>query len=545
MNTLSGDRARAKQTRRDYFQWRFKRLLGLTSTLEKPWVVGIADEQDGTLKKETLLQDLEVQVPKWLNFPTNPAFWETLQLKYSLTGEPNSYRAAGELIQVVPTNPPDPEQFPIKMAFPKELLPRDGKVWILYEHENYRGDTPVDSAPIELICDSTPPWGEQEPTFAEGPSGTVDEAYLRAHPQGIEFVLSDYEGRQESDTYKLYYLNAPPSGPGDLQISVNEGVLTDSLQVVVPVDSVRVRGNGTFYSVYTLSDKAGNLSRIAFSRRVEVELGEVPKDLLPPEVPPADDGVLDLEDVRAGINVVIQQYVNHRPEDRLAITFGGIALPEVALGSSPFPIEVPVSHDTLKAAYASATEYLNIPVSYQVLRDGASYGPAQTDVRLNFSVAGPARPSPDPTWPSPINPGLTAPTITSASGPPNEVGAGDHGEDVTLTFSLYDRIKVGQVVDFYWNGVEITEARYVHTGNARTNIDRAIPWKYVSGGGIGDIPVYFIVRGGESDALNDQESVRQSVRVPFFNLIADPRDLPEHHEPGLAELQFAVGPGRP
>lgn len=520
MNTFADARARAKQTRLDYFRWRFQRLLGLSNTLEKPWVAGMADELDGTLKKETLQADLEVHVPKWLNFPTNPLFGETLQLKYSLTGAPNSYLAAGDLLQVVPTNPPDPDQFPIKMAFPKALVPRDGELWIVYEHENYRGDPKVDSAPIKLICDSTAPWGEQEPTFADGPPGIVDEAYLRAHPDGIELVLTDYDGRQASDRYKLYYLLQPPKGPGDLQIVASTGVLEDTLQVIVPTDSVRNHGNGTFYCVYTLEDKAGNTSRISFYRQVSVELGEVPKDLLPPEVPLAADGVLDLADAQAGISVVIKAYTNHAPEDSLAISLNGIALPEVPLGTQTFPVEVRVGNDVLQAAYGSATAYLPVPVSFQVKRAEASYGPAQSDVTLNFSVAGPERPNPDPTWPSSINPRLTAPTITSASGPPNEVGAGDFNKDVTLTFPVYDRIKTGQVVDIFVNGTEVPEAQYIHTGGDG-DVECTIPWSYISRLSVGEHPVHYVVRGGESNSLNDQESVHQRVRVPLFNLEAD------------------------
>lgn len=515
--------ARAKQARLDYFRWRFKRLLGLTNTLEKPWVVGMADELDGTLKKETLAQDLEVHVPKWLNFPTNPAFWETLQLKYSLTGEPNTYIAAGDVLEVVPKNPPDPDQFPIKMAFPKALLPQDGELWIVYEHENYRGEK-ADSAPIKLICDSTPPYGEQVPQFADAPIDTIDEAYLQAHPDGIEFVILDYDGQQASDTYKLYYRTEPPKGPEDLTITANEGELPDSRRIFVPAEIVRNRGDDTFYSVFTVSDKAGNTSRISYAWQVNVKLTEeetVPENLQPPQVRLAADGVLDLADAQAGIKVEIDEYTNHDPEDLLVVSFHGSALPEIKLGTTPFPIEVDVDDDVLQAAYGNATEYLTVPVSYEVRRGTASFGSPQTDVILNFSVAGPGRPIPDPTWPSSINPNLTAPTITSASGPPNEVGEGDFGKDVTVTFGLYAGIKTGQVIDIFWGGTEVPEARYVHTG-ATADIERVIPWLYVNRGGTGEIQVHYIVRGGEASALNDQESVRQPVLVPFFILEADP-----------------------
>ncbi|MFK3774862.1 hypothetical protein [Pseudomonas sp. NPDC089406] len=523
MNTFVVARARAKQTRLDYFRWRFKRLLGLTNTLEKPWVAGMADELDGTLKKETLAQDLEVHVPKWLNFPTNPAFWETLQLKFSLTGAPNTYTAAGDLLTVVPKNPPDPDQFPIKMPFPKELLPRDGDLWIVYEHENYRGEK-ADSAPIKLICDSTPPYGEQEPRFAEGPSDTIDEAYLQTHPDGIEFVIPDYAGRQASDYYKLYYRTEPPSGPGDLTITANEGALQDSRRVIIPVEIVRSRGDGTFYSVFTVSDKAGNTSRISYTWQVNVKLTEeetVPENLQPPLVRLAADGVLDLADAQLGIKVEIDEYTNHDPEDRLVVSFRGIPLPEIVLGETPFPIEVDVGNGVLQTAYGNATEYLTVPVSYEVRRGTASFGSPKTDVILNFSVAGPARPDPDLTWPSSTNPNLTAPTITSASGPPNEVGTGDYGKDVTVTFGLYAGIKPGQVIDIFWGGTEVPEAQYVHTGGS-ADIERVIPWLYVSRGGTGVVQVHYTARGREASAFNDQESVRQPVNVPTFILEADP-----------------------
>lgn len=123
----------------------------------------------------------------------------------------------------------------------------------------------------------------------------------------------------------------------------------------------------------------------------------------------ADDGVLSLKDAQAGVQVDIPAYTNYRKEDKIAIKWGTTPLIAEQVGSRRFPISISVTSDILRNEYGKASGEVATPVSYQVLRGHAAYGPAADDFAVDFSVAGPERPDPDPDWPDPVNDKMLAP----------------------------------------------------------------------------------------------------------------------------------------
>lgn len=518
MSTSSNNRTRAENTRRDYFKRKTAQLPNILANLEKPDMAAgsIVDPEDGTLHKDLLQDDLELLIPQWENLPEfDLPFNETLQLKYSLTGLPNSFQTVGPLLEL--PLPISPTIFPIKMKFPKANLPRDGKLWIAYNHVDFMG-APYSSDPIELTCDTVAPWNQTEPTFADAPP-LINEAYLAANPEGIEVTLTEYPDRKPGDRCELFYLSEPPRGPDDLTIVANSVVLDASRQVTLPIDTVRDRGDGRFYITYLLYDKAHNRSNMALYVHADVVLGNEPADLQPPEVPLAADGLVDLKDAQAGVSVRIPEYQHRKNRDMLVIKWGNTLLDEEPLGSRPFPIDVPVFNQALNTEYGAATGPVTTSVSYQVKRGHVLYGPEAKDVEVDFSVAGPERPDPDPTWPDPVNPRLDAPEITSDSGLSNEVAPPDRGKPATLTFTWYDGVDDGHVVDFYWGGTLVTSYT-VDMADAPSK-DFVIPWAVISAAGNNDqLPVHYTLRAGV-DAANEQESPRQYVKVHAISMAPD------------------------
>ncbi|MGX1017622.1 hypothetical protein AB7M33_000298 [Pseudomonas sp. Y3 TE3536] len=517
-------RFRAEKARRNFLNLQDAPPTPALAELTKPNVRGIVDVNDGTLHKDSLKQNLIVEIPQWPFLPpgSDPSDYVTLQLQFTLTGAEHTFVAIGPVRRFEP--PIVPGDFPLILEFPQDSIPRNGKLWLRYELIDHLGDKYV-SLPIELICDSVAPWRDDPAPPLLPPNEIINEHYLVNHPEGIELDLPDYQDRAPGDTYQVFYLKEWSEEDTDYDNPAAAGAVTDDLKVILPADSIRLLGDGRFYIVYYLFDKARNRSRIRLPATIDVVLTPEPANLQRPKVPLAtDDGVLSLDDAHAGVAVEIELYTNRKDDDKILVTWGSTVLPTEQVGSGPFPIKIFVPHRVLRDEYGKATGVVPTNVSYKVLRHHAPYGPADDDFNVDFSVAGPERPDPDPTWP--VNPALLAPTITSFTGLENEIALPDRGQDATLTFDVYPDAANGQVVDFYWNGTLVTEARWVVDQATGTEKSVTIPWSYIERAGNDPaLPVHYTVRASLT-AINEQESSPRYVHVTAIDMTPD--DLAFH-----------------
>lgn len=487
--------------------------------LTAPDVQGIVDRADGTLHKDRLKADLKVEIPAWPYLPPgdDPNDYVTLQLQFTLTGAEDSFRAIGPLRKFEP--PIKPEHFPLELFFPQASIPRNGKLWIRYQLEDHIPDTYV-SLPIELICDSVAPWGDNPVPPLEGPEGIINENYLIDHIDGIEFTIPTYTDRAPGDTYQAFYVKEWPDEDAIYDNPVALGPVTDDMKITIPAANVRALGDGRFYAIYYLFDKAQNRSRIRVPATVDVVLTPEPTRLLPPKVPAADDGVVSLADAQAGVHVEIHRYGNPRSEDRIAIKWGLTPLTVEQVGSRTFPISIPVPNDVLRKEYGQATGVVPTNVSYEILRGFAPYGPAADNFGVDFSIVGPVRPDPDPDWPDPVNSKLGAPVIYGSTRRPNEILPEDRDEDATLEFEIFEGAANGQIVEFYWGGTEVVEARWIVDLTSNTSKSVTIPWSYIQKAGNNlALPVHYTVRA--SDGINKQESITQYVVVSAIDMTPD------------------------
>ncbi|WP_143515036.1 MULTISPECIES: hypothetical protein [unclassified Pseudomonas] len=522
---LSDSRSKAEEARKRYLKSKTANLQPSPKSLNAPDVKGIVDPSDGTLHRDALTQALEVRIPPWPILPDDPELgWEELQLEFSLTGADGSFKDIGPLEQY--DAPILPGDFPILLSFPQRDIPVNGELWIRYKHIDYLGSESW-SAAIKLICDSIPPWGEQVvPDPVQLPPGHINESYLASHPGGIEVILPPRADEQPGDTFKLYYLEKWPEEQSEFGTPVAEGPVPADRKVIISVEKVREKGDGRFFVTFFEFDKATNKSRMAYPGSVDVVLGDEPEDLQPPEVFLALDGILDLKDAQCGVTVDIREYKNRGMRDTIEVTWksatsaGSVLRPE-PVGSRPFPISVPVPPEVLRKEYGTSTGIEVTNVSYRILRGEVPYGPVDDDINVDFSYVGPERPEEDLEWPTPINPGLNAPEITSDSGQSNKLVRADAGKDATLSFALYERIELGHVVDFYWNGTLVEEATWVVDRVTGAPKVVTILWKYILAAGNNPrLPVHYTVRA-EADALNEQESERQYVDADAVTITPD------------------------
>jgi len=515
-NTLKHHRA--TKARRNYLKLQDAPPSPAWDALAAPSVKGIIDPSDNTLDKDYLKSDLDVGIPQFPHLPSDPSDFVQLQLQYSLTGADDSFSAIGSIEVLTP--PLESSLFPYSMAFPQVAIPRNGPLWIRYEMDDPTGL--YYSSPIKLTCDSVAPWGDDPAPPLTTPTGIINQTYLANNPAGIELLIPDYLDRAPGDTYQAFYLSVWSEDDEEYDNPIAVGPIPANLKIFIPGDRVRQLGDGRFYIVYYLFDKAGNRSRIRLPATVDVVLTPEPENLRPPRVPLAtDDSVLSLADAQVGVDVVIDAYTNALHQDKIAITWGTKPLAVEQIGSRVFPFSIRVPSDILRDEYGGASSVITTNVSYQVLRGEAPYGPADADFNVDFSIAGPDRPYPDHDWPDPVNDRMIAPTITSSTNLENEITPADRGQDATLTFKVFEGAGSGQVVEFYWGGTQVTERRWVV--DQPTGSDKAvtIPWSYIEAAGNNvALPVHYSVRA-DASAINEQESLPQYVAVTAIDMTPD------------------------
>ncbi|MBC3500387.1 hypothetical protein HU761_03075 [Pseudomonas sp. SWRI59] len=518
MNTpanSSSKRQIAEQDRRAYRLARTAYLSRLLTELP-PVVPGIIDHTDGTLSREAASADLLIQIPAWKFLPEEDDT-ETVQLQISTVGlEPSTFRDIGESKEVV--GPADPSDFPLEMFVPLNQL-AEGRLWLRYKIVTFNSST-VFSSIVPLICDRTAPYN---PTLPDGqldalslPIAVIDDDYLADHPNGLTASIPTYHTAREGDTYQVFYFDHFPSEHDDYSTPVHRGpVDVAAPQVLIPRAVIEEAKDGKYYLAYYLTDKAHNKSRISLATPLNVTLGALPKNLQLPEVPLAQaDNLIDLKDAIQGVTVLIQTYDNARETDHIAITWGTAPLVIEPVGAKPFPIYINVPNPILHDQYTATDVPQATAVKYAILRGEVPFPSQPISVDVDFSIVGPVRPDPDPTWPDPINPLLPPPSVIGGgSGGLNKLDHSDANIDATLLFELYDNAQDGEVVDFYWEGILVTEARYTVDTSDGPTVERILPWEYIlEASNNSELKLYYTIRKTD-DALNEQQSKVQLVNA--------------------------------
>ena len=504
-------RKRAAKVRLDYKKQRAdRRAARQPFALADPIVEGMIDDQDGTLNKDVLDAPIAVTIQQWDNLPDPiDGDHDTLQLEMAVVNgdDIGEFGSVGESCSYDNTSP-----FPTTLYIPQNDYPRDGIRKLRYKINRYNTGTPEYSVPIDLIFDKTPPWDPVEPPVAVLTGEVITDTFLRENPEGLELTLPEYTGQAPTDKCAVYYSDTVP-GDGSIPPPVIYSPVPPDRKLLITKDYIETQGDGHFYIVYVLIDKATNRSRISEIAEVFVNLGVLPTALQEPVVPLAGDGLLDLADAQTGVTVDVS-FTNYQVSDVIEITWGPTEPFMEPIGGREPPFSVAVPHDRLQTAYGSADDAVTTSVSYRVLRHDVPYGPEETEVEVDFSTAGPTRPSPDPDWPDPVNSHLEAPVVRGeVSDADNVLDRTDTGRNAKFLFKRYESAKAGDIVDFYYAGTLVAEATYTVVLEDKDPVERSLPWSYIlEASNNPQLPVYYAIRKA-SGAGNEQRSLTANVNA--------------------------------
>ncbi|WP_077046912.1 hypothetical protein [Pseudomonas sp. KK4] len=511
---VSQKQLKAQQIRDDYIKYRAQRAQAqprqVLADLKPPDLsAAMADATDGTLIGPLLANGLSVGIEWWDNLPDFPGDDEVVSLHLAKGHDPIDanlfYTKVDEETYTVPDYPDKPRDLKI----PAENLAADGKYTLKYSLRDYKHDE-FWSAPFPIICDQTPPRGvtELEPAPMTFPAIIITDAEVN----NVVGTIPRYLLWSEGDSVIYGWERDLPANPEDLPYEGPVPLSNSPQTVTFDPNHIKRIGDGHCFIAYAIYDKARNRSRFAGWTRVHVALGPLPTNLHLPKVDLADDGI-DIEDAIAGIWVDIPLYDNWKPRDQIAIMWGATELDIFDVGPTPNPeLSLRVPSDTLRAEYGSATGNKPTEVSYRVLRGGAPFGGKQAiTVDVNFSFIGPPRPLPDITWPDPVNRDLEEGNVRSHSGKLNVLEAADETFDADFIFHIYDPVKDGETIKFYWSGIYMPEADITIDGEvAGEEVTVTVLWKYIEQAGNSDVLTMHYRIGGP-DTPNEQQSPPRDV----------------------------------
>lgn len=523
MNMLERKLA-AKNARKAYF----KRAVGLRHAAAhvKPTVQGVLPGDPlGLIPKALLTVPLKVEIPHWVNFPTNPTRpGDELRLQWRPLGSTDD-AAYIDLL--------DPPSIEIKGVYPDPMIqeiPLDAfkNVHGAFEFR-YRvvggndGGVATPSETTPIVLDIIPPYGSAYPADLILPAGPITDANRAA----VVAEISAYPDEESSDRIGVFWVKGDvPDDISGLTPIGGYQAIPAGRKFAIPEATIVAAGDGDFYACYILLDKAGNDSRIGKSVKMPVALGPLPVAPFPaPTVRHADeisDELIDRDDAFLGVYLEIKtEITNWKIGDRIEVKWGSKTL-DVLFPISQFPVSVPVPWATLKAAY-DFTKPGSQPtiVEYTYYRGSLPLGSADVTIQVDLSKVGPENPD----EPNPVNPALGVVTVVSFTGEVDKIVAGDVNEPATIKLRPYEGIGPDQKIEFFWGGKSLgTHTVTTEESTDPDDIEFTVDWVNIDAAGNGDIDVWFSV--SHDDFINDEKSKPKPVAVSGVPIVLAPPEFP-------------------
>ncbi|MGG5289800.1 hypothetical protein [Pseudomonas shirazensis] len=478
-----------------------------TFSSKNPLLPDTADDEPNQLHKDLRGKDLTIDINQF----DEGGAGRSVVLKLFLNGE-----------NVVETPIlTTPIRFPVELEVPGRSIALQGGYTLDYEVNIQGNETSSDT--LFFNIDTTPPNGDRPGAAVTLPADVEREGitreYLDANGGKVQVTVpGDYFDAKIDDKVVLKFGTSLP-----LAVEVDTFPRTNLADpIVLELEQADIKQSGLHSFWYTLIDRKGNQGPTSADKVVLVSLTPAPSGLLPPQVPLADDGLIDYADVVEGVKVHIQPYTNWFANDLVIVTFDGTDHAPQQMPQNGASVSLPYS-----LIFSGDPGLKSSKVTYRIERNGRPY-PELTGVDFEVDLRVPGPNPEDP--PGSVHPGLTIPTIKGAvSTTDNVLTLEDADQDVTATALIYNNFAPGEYAQLYWNGVEVPGpgGRYDVQGSEASGFKMpfVIPWDSVREAGNGRaIPVHYIV----GHALNDNiyHSAAQPVDVSGVEIVlAEPQFL--------------------
>ncbi|MBC3438127.1 hypothetical protein HU735_22145 [Pseudomonas sp. BW16M2] len=312
----------------------------------------------------------------------------------------------------------------------------------IHYSNNQSEDGPLQSFKVDLTAPGLPSLAELnvDPAIRDG---GVTSATLEIHngKHYLKTTLNGYNGLGIGDRIR-----------GVIADLDGFGSTTDVEQEIGPGDEIILRflredieraGDGLKTFAYTVTDRAGNISLPSRPVTLKVLLDGELTNLPAPEVADSNDGIINDEEARNPLEVIIPAYSDKPilPGDAIELIWGDaqhepLPIPDGEEGARlPMYPDYAALYDTWKAQSQGRDETARITVSYRIIRQGMVAGTsAGLDVVINLHQVGG-----DPEPEVPTHPNLRPAVLMSWSGQLNYIPKDDYDKDARLFVPWFDR----------------------------------------------------------------------------------------------------------
>ncbi|WP_426132807.1 hypothetical protein [Pseudomonas sp. PWP3-1b2] len=416
---------------------------------------------------------------------------------------------------------------------------------------------PLDPADVDRPSDSgefsrSAPWvvdrhapyarasDRDQPTVAQYtgslPAGAPVTASSLAADSGLPFTVPPNTYPIPSgqwavgDTVHCYWANVSiPLPQYELDVANTPRLIPETgTTFTVPVSAVT--GSGTWYFFYTLTDRAGNVSRPSAVTSFNVALLPAPeqKDLFIPLAPAPEGGSLDrllnVADYVSGISAELRTFLNHQPTlDQVRLKWG--AQPwtaPVALTAFPFIFTRAALDALIVADYGTRKGPQPTDVQYRIVRNGEDFDSLIKTVDVDLSVAGPGNGGD----PGSVNTRLIAAQIFGESSIElNTLRASHATKPVTVSVVLWsgqDVPQPGQFIIFVRpDGSPVVPGFALGSQLAGTAVTFTVPWADVAVNGNGPQTVGYFIASSATPAATDNRNVAPTTSIDIIDAVIE------------------------
>jgi len=378
-------------------------------------------------------------------------------------------------------------------------------------------------------------------TFPNAPTAStqINDAWvaLPGNENGLKVKVDlTYANFQATDRLTLYAAGTRTEPP---QVTpVFDAVVPADGEVLIPISALRAVTTGRIQIWFRLTDVAGNFSNYSANYR-NVQFLPLPV-LGNPVVPSAADGLVDLDDVRAGVTVRVMRPTNALNTDSVSLKWGDEAaedLPFNTLNELIFTIPWAKLQNEYFSKQTGTNFELPVVVKADLMRGGSSISTSQTTANTDYSVVGNPYPEDTVNPPGEFNSELKQ-LVVRGQAPitDNVLGPQDVNQTATIFIDLSpvsggtwpdpepgDQVTVKYRGDL---GEVVVVSEPLTTGNVNTIIELGLPYSIVGPGGLGTQEIWWEVENPNRNNIQKAEETELTVNTVIINL-----DPPEFVRP--------------
>ncbi|KIH84481.1 hypothetical protein [Pseudomonas batumici] len=324
-------------------------------------------DEIGLLPADQANKPLSVEIPPWEDAPTPDegdtsvlrVYWNTINLVYQKEWKRDEWSG---------NSPPTADLFfDIEARYITH-----GVHELRYEVTLFNGNYDP-SRPLTVTIDEVPPQLNSNSTLIFD-TDHVTEQYLIDNGDKVQAAVPPYGSSAPGDTITWYWTKNPFAVVDADMVATRtlyRGENGQPQPLDFPGDMILRRGDGDFYGLYRLHDRAGNPSPYSTAYPVRVDVQPQPRDLPAPRVseasgsPGSEQSTLKALDGVSGVTVVIPDEAAFKPGDTRSVQWGvpgtvGSLHVTVAEDAEGLRYKIPSTHI---AQHMGKT----IPVYYQVV----------------------------------------------------------------------------------------------------------------------------------------------------------------------------------